>query len=233
MHRQVAVDEDGRPIVGGRLFAITGIDMTPQTRTPRPSGGADEVLAVLRVVAFSTTPAGATSTPGATDPATTQPVARTTPRPRRRRPREAAPAPRGGPGPARARAGRLRRRGRRRLRRDPAAGRRARPRWARRRTSPPCRRWPRWARRRRSSARRGRRDADPPGHVRPAARPLRREDRAGGRAGPDRPTVPVVRAGGAHGADGPDGPDRADGPGRRPDRDDVPTTPTAPAPAPP
>jgi hypothetical protein len=73
MHRQVAVDEDGRPIVGGRLFAITGIDMTPQ-EDAETVGGADEVQAVLRVVAFSTTPAGATSTPGATDPTTTQPV---------------------------------------------------------------------------------------------------------------------------------------------------------------
>ena len=74
MHRQVAVDEDGRPIVGGRLFAITGIDMTPQTDA-ETVGGADEVLATLKVVAFSTTPEGATSTPGATDPTTTQPVA--------------------------------------------------------------------------------------------------------------------------------------------------------------
>ncbi len=74
MHRQVAVDEDGRPIVGGRLFAITGIDMTPQ-EDAETVGGADEVQAVLRVVAFSTTPEGTTATPGATDPTTTQPVA--------------------------------------------------------------------------------------------------------------------------------------------------------------
>jgi hypothetical protein len=75
MHRQVAVDEDGKPIVGGRLFAITGIDMTPKDDETAVGGGG-EILAVLRVVAFSTTPAGAATTPGATTPdATTQPVA--------------------------------------------------------------------------------------------------------------------------------------------------------------
>ncbi|MDX6554313.1 MAG: hypothetical protein QOD86_508 [Miltoncostaeaceae bacterium] len=77
MHRQVAVDEDGKPIVGGRLFAITGVDMTPKGDESAVGSGSGEILAVLRVVAFSTTPAGAATTPGTTTPATTQPVANT------------------------------------------------------------------------------------------------------------------------------------------------------------
>ncbi len=56
MHRLVAVDDRDRPVVGGRLFATTSIDMTLVEEDAgdgsrlRPD---DEIDAVLKVVAFS------------------------------------------------------------------------------------------------------------------------------------------------------------------------------------
>jgi hypothetical protein len=64
LHRQVAVDEKDRPIVGGRLFATTSVDLTLQqdgrsnAATGAPKGD-DQVLATIKVVAFSSVPGGA------------------------------------------------------------------------------------------------------------------------------------------------------------------------------
>jgi len=64
LHRQVAVNEKDRPIVGGRLFATTAVDLTlQQDGGSNGTGGApkgeDEVLGTIRVVAFSSVPGGA------------------------------------------------------------------------------------------------------------------------------------------------------------------------------
>jgi hypothetical protein len=64
LHRQVAVDEKDRPIVGGRLFATTAVDLTlRQDDAGNGAGGApkggDRVLATIKVVAFSSVPGGA------------------------------------------------------------------------------------------------------------------------------------------------------------------------------
>jgi hypothetical protein len=63
LHRQVAVDEKDRPIVGGRLFATTAIDMTldQSEGSSGPVGDDDAVVATIRVVAFSSVPGGAAS----------------------------------------------------------------------------------------------------------------------------------------------------------------------------
>ncbi|MGE0026290.1 MAG: type II secretion system protein GspM [Thermoleophilia bacterium] len=63
LHRQVAVDEKDRPIVGGRLFATTSVDLTLQQDGGSNGTGApkadDQVLATINVVAFSSVPGGA------------------------------------------------------------------------------------------------------------------------------------------------------------------------------
>jgi hypothetical protein len=81
MHRQVAVDEKDRPIVGGRLFATTSVDLT--LAPENPEGGSldddDQVVGTLKVVAFSSVPAGGSApvtAPAATPaPTTTTPAA--------------------------------------------------------------------------------------------------------------------------------------------------------------
>ena len=68
LHRQVAVDEKDRPIVGGRLFATTSVDLTldqSRSSTTGPPKDDDRVVATLKVVAFSSVPGGAASAPGA------------------------------------------------------------------------------------------------------------------------------------------------------------------------
>lgn len=64
LHRQVAVDEKDRPIVGGRLFATTSVDLTLQqdgesNGTSGAPKGDDQVLGTIKVVAFSSVPGGA------------------------------------------------------------------------------------------------------------------------------------------------------------------------------
>ncbi len=64
LHRQVAVDEKDRPIVGGRLFATTSVDLTLQqdgesNGTSGAPKGEDKVLGTIKVVAFSSVPGGA------------------------------------------------------------------------------------------------------------------------------------------------------------------------------
>ena len=68
LHRQVAVDENDRPIVGGRLFATTAIDITldQSEASAGPVGDDDAVVATIRVVAFSSVPGGAASATAAT-----------------------------------------------------------------------------------------------------------------------------------------------------------------------
>jgi hypothetical protein len=64
LHRQVAVDEKDRPVVGGRLFATTSVDLTLQqdgesNGTSGAPKGDDQVVGTVKVVAFSSVPGGA------------------------------------------------------------------------------------------------------------------------------------------------------------------------------
>jgi Tfp pilus assembly protein PilO len=64
LHRQVALDEKDRPIIGGRLFATTSVDLTLQQNTEgNGTGGApegdDQVAGTVKLVAFSSVPGGA------------------------------------------------------------------------------------------------------------------------------------------------------------------------------
>ena len=95
LHRQVGLDEKDRPIVGGRLFATTSVDLN-LVASDGGSGtsGTDNVVGTIRVVAFSSVPGGAAAspaaapaaaisapatTPTATDPAAGPPQATATP----------------------------------------------------------------------------------------------------------------------------------------------------------
>ena len=84
LHRQVAVDEKDRPIVGGRLFATTGVDLTLDQgiNGSESSPSADDfVVGAIKVVAFSSVPGGAVSggTIPTTPPATAVAAPATTP----------------------------------------------------------------------------------------------------------------------------------------------------------
>jgi Tfp pilus assembly protein PilO len=73
LHRQVTVDEKDRPVIGGRLFATTSVDLTLlQSDTTGSDGGTikddDQVVATLKVMAFSSAPAGSAAAASA-DPA--------------------------------------------------------------------------------------------------------------------------------------------------------------------
>ena len=69
LHRQVAVDEKDRPIVGGRLFATTSVDLTLAAGhrgngTERRAEGRRLVVAgTVKLVAFSSVPGGAAAGP--------------------------------------------------------------------------------------------------------------------------------------------------------------------------
>jgi hypothetical protein len=68
LHRQVAVDGKDRPIVGGRLFATTSVDLTLDQSEASVSGPLkddDHVVATIKVVAFSSVPGGVASAAGA------------------------------------------------------------------------------------------------------------------------------------------------------------------------
>lgn len=72
LHRQVSVDENDRPIVGGRLFATTSLDLTlDQANAGGGSSDDDRVVGTVKVVAFSSVPGGA----AAAAPASTTAVA--------------------------------------------------------------------------------------------------------------------------------------------------------------
>ena len=84
LHRQVAVDEKDRPIVGGRLFATTGVDLTLDQGISGSEGSPsaeDLVVGTIKVVAFSTVPGGAASggSVATTPPATAVAAPATTP----------------------------------------------------------------------------------------------------------------------------------------------------------
>ncbi|WP_217924250.1 type II secretion system protein GspM [Miltoncostaea oceani] len=77
LHRQVSVDERDRPVIGGRLFATTSVDLT-LSQADTTGGGADDgdmVIGTVKVVAFSSVPGGVASS-AAVAPGT--PVAATT-----------------------------------------------------------------------------------------------------------------------------------------------------------
>lgn len=72
LHRQVAVDERDRPVVGGRLFATKKIDIS-EAQAGSASGGIsladeDDVVATLTIVAFSAGSAAAGGAGGAVPP---------------------------------------------------------------------------------------------------------------------------------------------------------------------
>jgi hypothetical protein len=76
LHRQVAVDERDRPIIGGRLFATTSLDLTlDQGDASGGTSGEDLVVGTVKVVAFSSVPGGAASTATAPAAAPTTAVA--------------------------------------------------------------------------------------------------------------------------------------------------------------
>ena len=73
LHRQVAVDSKDRPIVGGRLFATTSVDLTldqSDAGTTGPLKDDDIVVATIRVVAFSSVPGGSASAAASVAPTT-------------------------------------------------------------------------------------------------------------------------------------------------------------------
>ena len=84
LHRQVALDEKDRPIIGGRLFATTSVDLTLQQNTEGngPGGapeGDDQVAGTVKLVAFSSVPGGAAAgTSVAPGTAVSAPAAATT-----------------------------------------------------------------------------------------------------------------------------------------------------------
>jgi hypothetical protein len=84
VHRQVALDEKDRPIIGGRLFATTSVDLTLQPGSDTNStGGApkgdDQVAGTVKLVAFSSVPGGAAAgTSVAPGTAVSAPAAATT-----------------------------------------------------------------------------------------------------------------------------------------------------------
>ncbi|WP_217912729.1 type II secretion system protein GspM [Miltoncostaea marina] len=59
LHRQVAVDEKDRPIIGGRLFATVSLDLNLVQGEADADG--DQVVGTVKVVAFSSVPGGAAS----------------------------------------------------------------------------------------------------------------------------------------------------------------------------
>ena len=75
LHRQVTVDEKDQPVVNGRLFATTSVDLTLDQSDSDSSGGAvkpdDQVVGTVKVLAFSSVPAGAAAAPAATTAPTT------------------------------------------------------------------------------------------------------------------------------------------------------------------
>ena len=73
LHRQVAVDENDRPIVGGRLFATTSVDLTLDQNSTGSEGSPkadDYVVGTVKVVAFSSVPGGAAATAATVTPTT-------------------------------------------------------------------------------------------------------------------------------------------------------------------
>ena len=99
LHRQVAVDEKDRPIVGGRLFATTSVDLVldqSDASTAGPLGDDDGVVATIKILAFSSVPGGAVSAAGAV-PTTTiaAPAGTTTTPPAAAAQQTATPSPGG------------------------------------------------------------------------------------------------------------------------------------------
>lgn len=76
LHRQVALDEKDRPIVGGRLFATTSVDLNlVASDGGTGTSGRDNVVGTIRVVAFSSVPGGAAASPAASAAAISAPAA--------------------------------------------------------------------------------------------------------------------------------------------------------------
>ncbi len=79
LHRQVTVNEKDQPVVSGRLFATTSVDLTLDQSDATFAGGVkpdDQVVGTVKVLAFSSVPSGAAAAPAAaaTAPATTAPA---------------------------------------------------------------------------------------------------------------------------------------------------------------
>lgn len=79
LHRQVTVNEKDQPVVSGRLFATTSVDLTLDQSDADTEGGVrpdDGVVGTVKVLAFSSVPSGAASAAPAV--ATSAPAAGTT-----------------------------------------------------------------------------------------------------------------------------------------------------------
>ena len=59
LHRQVSVNEKDQPVVSGRLFATTSVDLTLDQSDTDSEGGVnpdDQVVGTVKVLAFSSVP---------------------------------------------------------------------------------------------------------------------------------------------------------------------------------
>ena len=84
LHRQVSVNEKDQPVVSGRLFATTSVDLTLDQGEADSTGGVkadDQVVGTVKVLAFSSVPSGAAAPAASatTAPAAGSPIAATTP----------------------------------------------------------------------------------------------------------------------------------------------------------
>ncbi len=71
LHSQVTVNGKDKPVIGGRLFATTSVDLTLDQGDSGASGapkGDDVVVGTVKVLAFSSVPAGATAAAAPTSP---------------------------------------------------------------------------------------------------------------------------------------------------------------------
>ena len=71
LHGQVTVNGKDKPVIGGRLFATTSVDLTLDQGDSGTSGapkGDDVVVGTVKVLAFSSVPAGATPAAAPTSP---------------------------------------------------------------------------------------------------------------------------------------------------------------------
>ena len=77
LHSQVTVDAKDKPVIGGRLFATTSVDLTLDQGDSGTSGapkGDDVVVGTVKVLAFSSVPAGATAPAAAPTTPTSAPA---------------------------------------------------------------------------------------------------------------------------------------------------------------
>ncbi len=80
LHRQVSVNAKDQPVVSGRLFATTSVDLTLDQSDSTSEGGVapdDQVVGTVKVLAFSSVPAGGAAASVAPAVATSAPATTT------------------------------------------------------------------------------------------------------------------------------------------------------------